>query len=837
MPRQYNIRPGGPAAPNVGQFGAADISLQSPTFRAQTAVDAGDNPFEYLQKILGVAGALTAQVIDSETMKVKGEIAKLNIEEQKEREARQEERAAKIEAREQRVEMEREQRQAAAAFESKYNTQLELLQANNDIEGLAAFRKSLIDKNESIEQSDNQFIKSSYSQLLGKANATFTMVERGIEQDNNDRERAAAEAARTLADEKIMGVGAMLLQDTELADEIKNADPKASLNAIQDFIISRMTEADPLFMKTVYEDGSDVEKKAVTAVIRKETEAIFNRISEQRNNEIRLQISNMRMLESVNTAREDFPAAVESLDSRYAGGLITQTDYNRGLAMAANAHIGSGETPQERSTRAMSIIMDYADKPVVAGAAQVMLGKAIREIKDDVDIHRRDVFESPDNLVEVDPRGNEVGWRRRFDSQAELVDWFYETKMGILPFERDDPRYRGLQSIVGDLMKEFDQDTAATERNVRQMESSMSRSPTIKAQKSANDGWFSSPLRNALETRAFVEMPQDQVDVLMINETGFAGNAPPADLMKMIGSLSSDPQAFRVINSFFAHFPPSNPVVAAELDNKSFHDAWVQSVLYRGLITSYQGSEEQARNELNSRMSQLRAYRTQQVQGLIPKEMKDKTEKAITDGVKSMFGSEYPLPADDMLLLTSLADMHIGSGGDPAQSVAFAREVMARDLQYSEIPVVRGGKTSKDLVFNPQNNYGTKEAPRIFRVLPDSATMSQTGPGSWSNYIDDHKSIASEYIGSLPQFDGKASPDDTAVVSLELSTDPIEMQSGGCSLIATTRTGVRYRIPQDRISISHYNFTRWMKAVGEERIKSAETPTSSALSIGLMTAR
>jgi hypothetical protein len=466
-----------------------------------------------------------------------------------------------------------------------------------------------------------------------------------------------------------------------------------------------------------------------------------------------------------------------------------------------------------------------------------MLGRAVREIKDDVDIHRRDVFENPDNLVEIDPRGNEVGWRRRFDSQAELVDWFYETKMGLLPFERDDPRYSGLQSIVSDLMKEFDQDTAATERNVRQMESSMSRSPTVKAQKSANDGWFSSPLRNALETRAFVEMPQDQVDVLMVNETGFAGNAPPVDLMKMIGSLSSDPQAFRVINSFFAHFPPSNPVVAAELDNKSFHDAWVQSVVYRGLITSYQGSEEQARNELNSRMSQLRAYRTQQVQGLIPKEMKDKTEKAITDGVKSMFGSEYPLPADDMMLLRSLADMHIGSGGDPAQSVAFAREVMARDLQYSEIPVVRNGKTSKDLVFNPQNNYGTKDAPRVFRVLPDSATLSQTGPGSWSDYINDHKPIASGYIGSLRQVGGNASPDDTAVVSLELSTDPIEMQSGGCSLIATTRTGVRYRIPQDKISISHYNFTRWIKAAGEERIKSTEQPTSSALSIGFMTTR
>lgn len=837
MPRQYNIRPGGPAAPNVGQFGAADISLQSPTFRAQTAVDAGDNPFEYLQKILGVAGAVTAQVIDSETMKVKGEIAKLNIEEKKEREARQEERAAKIEAREQRVEMEREQRQAAAAFESKYNTQLELLQANNDIEGLAAFRKSLIDKNESIEQGDNQFIKSSYSQLLGKANATFTMVERGIEQDNNDRERAAAEAARTLADEKIMGVGAMLLQDTDLAEEIKNADPRASLNAIQDFIISRMTEADPLFMKTVYEDGSDVEKKAVTAVIRKETETIFNKIAEQRNNEIRLQTSNMRMLESVNTAREDFPAAVESLDSRYSSGLITQEAHNRGMSMATKAFIGEGASPQERSTRAMGILMDYSDKPAIADAARVMLGRAVREIKDDVDIHRRDVFENPDNLVEIDPRGNEVGWRRRFDSQAELVDWFYETKMGLLPFERDDPRYSGLKPIVADLMSEFDQDTAATERNVRRMESSMSRSPSIKSQKAANDGWFSSPLRNVLETRAFVGMPQEQVDQLMLNETGFAGNAPPSDLIATISTLSSDSEAFRVINSFFAHFPPSNPVVSAALDNKQFHDAWTQSVLYRGIIGSYQGNEEQARNDLQKRMSQLRAYRTQQVQGLIPKDTKDKTEKAITDGVESMFGSEYPLPADDMLLLRSLADMHIGSGGDPAQSVAFAREVMARDLQYSEIPVVRNGKTSKDLVFNPQNNYGTEDAPRVFRVLPDSATLSQTGPGSWSDYINDHKPIASGYIGSLRQVGGNAGPDDTAVVSLELSTDPIEMQSGGCSLIATTRTGVRYRIPQDKISISHYNFTRWMKAVGEERIKSSQQTASSALSIGFMTTR
>ena len=74
MPREYQIKPG-TASPSPTQFGAADINLQTPRFVAQTNVAPKENPFEALQKILGLAADIAGQTISMESRDIEGKIS------------------------------------------------------------------------------------------------------------------------------------------------------------------------------------------------------------------------------------------------------------------------------------------------------------------------------------------------------------------------------------------------------------------------------------------------------------------------------------------------------------------------------------------------------------------------------------------------------------------------------------------------------------------------------------------------------------------------------------------------------------------------------------------
>ena len=674
-------------------------------------------------------------------------------------------------------------------------------------------------------------MRDAYSTLLERANSSYSTVDNRIESDNNELERAASEAAIEGAVESSDGIGEDLLTDLEVMERLKYAKPSSAKNAIEDHVIRKMTEKNPAFMKTVFSDGSDVEKKAVNRVIRQEVDKTYNTIFNQRLQEDRLMTSNQRMLGNVSLAREDVGKAFQGLEEEYSRGRITQDSLERGRSMATKAYISEGATPQERTTRAMQIMLEHGDKPSTQTAANVELGKALRQIKSEVDIERRDVFESPDNLVEMDPQGVEVGWKRRFDSQQELIDWFYTTKMGIDPKDRDNPMYAGLKSVEADLLKEYGVDHAATESNLRRMNASLNRKPTIKSQKMANDGWYASPLKAVLDTNGYVNMSQAEIDSLMIGETGYVGNAPPDELTDAVATMATDERAFSVVNSFFAHFPPSNPVVSTRIAiNSNLRDAWVKTVFYREVIQSQMGDEAGARRESGERFARYSAYRTQQVQGSIPTETKDKINKAVQDGLKATYGKEYhsKMHADDLMVATSLTEMLIASGTDPGKAFEQSRKIMARDLQYSELAVVSDGVSKVDLVYNPAKRYPNGGT---YRVLPDRSTMEAPGWDNWKSYINDLKPVAAMYIGGLTQV-GEAAPV-TDVVDISLNVDPIEMESGSCSVVATTKSGAKYRIPLDRIAVSDYNFRRWQLATRPQQQERAEKATQAGQMSGI----
>jgi hypothetical protein len=214
------MRPVGPPAPNVGSFGSAEVNLQNPVYRAQTAVDVGENPFEYLQKILGTASAVTSAVLDNETAKIKGELSMIRMEEEKEREARQEERYKKAEAREAQVEEERALRQEANRWGTENNQKIGVLEAAGDLEGINQLQKSLVDSQPDIDKSQNIFLKQEFSTVLGRVNSTKRVVENQIDSDNTKAEGAAAWEAQQRTEQVVAGVGATLKSDPEFSEGI-----------------------------------------------------------------------------------------------------------------------------------------------------------------------------------------------------------------------------------------------------------------------------------------------------------------------------------------------------------------------------------------------------------------------------------------------------------------------------------------------------------------------------------------------------------------------------------------------------------------------------------------
>jgi hypothetical protein len=813
MPRQTQMRPVGPPAPNVGSFGAAEVNLQNPVYRAQTAVDVGENPFEYLQKILGTASAVTSAVLDNETAKIKGELSMIRMEEEKEREARQEERYKKAEAREARVEEERALRQEANVWGADRNAQIAAFRASNNRDGLVQLRGDLLEQQDEVKNSGNIYKFEEHSKLLKETDSTLSIVDNELDENNKKYESAAAEAASERASELVSGNAEALLVDDEVSEGIFSQNPKSWRNAIEDVIVKGVVEKDPEFLSVVMGKGSDTEKRAVNRVIDREVDRVYDQMFQRRMTQERNAESSRLMYAAVNTAREDPTKSFNELSDRFQNGNINTEAFRRGLALGAKSHISEGKTPQERSTRAMALLSEHADKPEVAAAAFTGLNRANAEIKAELDISRRDAsMSSYGNLVELDPQGNEVGWRMQFDTQAELVDWFYKDKMGIEPKDANDPRYAGLQPMVADLLREFDQDDAKTAENIRVANASANRNPSIKKSVMANDGWAASPLKIALDTKSYLNMNQQEIDSLVIQETGYSNSAPPDELTRAVSSLGDDPRAFRVVNSFFAHFPPSNPVVSTQIASDSkLRDAWVKTVFYREVIQESQGDEEGAIRAANQRFSEFKGYQSEVASGLVSTETKKKTEEAVVKGLQAAYGKKAheTLPGDDRMLLMSLAEMHIATGGNAKNAVEFAQKVMTRDLGYTILSSNVNGQPTVDLVYNPPKRYDNGST---MRVLPEN-----TGTLEWNRYLDDLKPIASEFIGSLPS-NGRPTPEDTTVVSIRVSHDPIDIESGGCSVVATTKTGATYRVPLDRISVSQYNFQRWQKVNPEKPV-------------------
>lgn len=220
MPREYQIKPG-TASPSPMQFGSADINLQTPRFVAQTNVAPKENPFEALQKILGLTAEIVGKYTDAQARGIEQKINyQLAIQKKQDREEAILDRAQ--------VEKRRAESEAAAAWEAE--ARYELASAKTAAEATAIAEKSLQKAGE-----ESSAMTASRAQVVMAARATARQLQSEAEGDPKEREAAIKyEAAARLEIAKATSVEALKkIRDNALDDSAHANTPIMSTSRAQ----------------------------------------------------------------------------------------------------------------------------------------------------------------------------------------------------------------------------------------------------------------------------------------------------------------------------------------------------------------------------------------------------------------------------------------------------------------------------------------------------------------------------------------------------------------------------------------------------------------------------
>lgn len=602
MPREYRQSTGRPG-PNPSGFGSADLNLQTPRYVAQTNVAVPENPFETLQKVLGLGVDIFSTMKRMETADIEGKInyeraVEAKAERDRIKDAREADawkskqrlRIAQAKTPEEAKQLESEYMAGASDTETPEQQRIraELIEtAESESRQIAAelrLKKSeeeqaILDENIAINAKFEDAVNTAYEagdvkalesirldaakRAQNSAPRTATVYQRirenvtsKLEKINNEIElknrmatNAAAAAAATMTETAAMPIADAMLMDREaLVRGLSEYSGEALRAAVMDYVRDRIAKSRPE-VADAWWNGSDEEIAATNAALLKIVDPVVDTIvsmrnadTQQRNREMK--IADLGQRASVSASFSDIQPIYDEISSD-----VDMTDPQKQAAYreAVTQYISGGTTAIDRLRRADE--QRYSDNGVVSSRATLIMNRLIADEMQKFSVERQALIKS--GLSETDAEA--AGWDLQYKNKDEFITWVLG-RFGTDPGALNDPMFPApLSAAVAELGRQYDTDLAKTEAKQRQIEADVRRNDADKRRAmKVEDHWDESPIASAIRDGSFRTLgAYDTERMLMDSLIGYSNSSVPKDLENIIVGDAGNPDNFTLIKSFW----------------------------------------------------------------------------------------------------------------------------------------------------------------------------------------------------------------------------------------------------------------------------------------------
>lgn len=846
MPREYSNRPTGPRTPDPLAFGASDINLQTPQFRAQTNVDPGVNVFAQLQEIIGMSVGVVKQRIDMDTEALKNKISYENaVAAEKERTEREKVIAFTAEAASRREiaaasedlpALKEQQSRLVGVLKDPNTSNEEKIAASQQLQAMGVDIGRVTADKEQAERSSlkltvdaaaavgdlSQIEAIQNSILLAKKNGTITKTQSSLLDYVTDvKNQVARETEATVKQDEVRaGKAAAEAMDVPLANVIGrlSEDPKFLVklaesgtsiegplfDEIRDSLISEYPDMAELFYY-----GSEEESKAAALAIGAAAKDLAKKAI------------GARTVENLNKAYDN--AVVEAESTAISGGIVNavraiESDprirgvaaTNEAIRRASASYVKAGLDPVDRLVRAQNV----AENPETAAAGAKLYSDQVKAIRNDID-QRRD---GTRDINEI-----EYGWTKQYPT-PELFLEHVLSSFGYSKIEDVPDQVRGtVLGLMGQYERDYNARTTAAERIAR---SAAATSGKNRSKTNPNDVYESLdifPLTQDLNALGKLTAFQLE-DVVRQATTGFSNNEVPGKLLDFMVENADDERTFALQDAFWSvHQGESQWLAAKVAGSRSLMRSRMVGLAVG--MERKRGTNQSVRN--NNVLEMLKNLDARTSAGTSAMDENEKSEFAkirkeqetsfiqtIADsaGVK-LNGSWFSIddldlsPAEVMSRMESSDRARLTMYMDAASAYpasAGDRNALAMLMMQSDGYTLIADNGAPNLVYNPVVRRGGSE----YRVLPDYQTMQSK---EWKSYVDSHKDRAAEWISANNEKGLRIGAD--AVESIQISFSDFDAGFyGGVGVSVKLRNEpFPVQIPTEQLTIDSQGFKAWKR--------------------------
>lgn len=855
MAREYRTAPSGASAPSPMSFGSANLNLQSPVYRAQTAVDMGVNVFDQLQNILGLGAQVASGIMDLKTQKIKEKMnydtAVATVQRQRAEESRRQqtqEIAVQRETAEARGSMigvklareaaiaaglpeqisagtasvraletaiEKKAYDAAQSTQAAFTRQMASFEDVGDIEQLGGFYRGFMEK---ADQESDPRMQKLYTDLAMQARASIGRVEASSEKKAKEAEVATVAAMKSHAEPLVDKAIDILNSDPLILQGIAGSNPEAVRRSLFDYVTDSLMQ-DEVMLETLLV-GTEAEQQAIEQMIFKKIDSAANDMTDIMSETAKRQAYRIDTEAIVGLAVDGpgFDRAIEAADNKTMDGWNSDQ-----IALvkrkATDAFIKSGQTSVDRLRNA-NVAASSSDL-TVQSRANAEITKLNSEISSNISISRN-ILEDP-SVKDRDETA--AGWLRRFQDQDDLVRWVVTEKLGVRYEDYlNNPEMLGSSaSIVSNVVKQWNEDSEKTRIQRNRADALASKVVDI------NDRFRATPFGRAVmagDTDSFQNGDSVAIEIMQAQQ-GQPDVMPPDDLVKFVKESVGNPQAWTTIKEFWkVHSPGTNGSISAMLaEDGDLQLSWSLGQFLAHAESTGEYDQRTLQGAGMQFIQNLKTYRDPAKRSAMGIEFVDQMNNAVQELAQ---GSSFEgrilsgdfrfklkettdrIQSSDRLVLARFAEI-AASIPNISDRGAFMSKMM-RDSGYQLVPTNNG--QSADLIMNRYVDDAGRSRP----VLPSNEVM---GSVDWQRYVRSKIPAIQAHLASLPSIDGIQpfrSAEQTGQLTISINPLDADLAFGKCAVSVVTKGGMRYTIPADVVSVTERDYAEnWVRLSKDEK--------------------
>jgi len=869
MPREYKST-AGPGYQNPLGFSQSDLNVSTPRFVAQIAVAPTENPFEALQKILGLTVDIAGRATSMASQEIEGKISYQRALEARQEQTRIETKRTEAEAAasweatrrlklqqatsEEAVKAIREeatkdipgastqmiesQAQVAVAASSVSNqlriaADREILDATkamvatmsdsigsayiaNDIDGLDGIVKTLSDRLKSEKDPDKI---SELNKLRNEAFARVSSLREKADTNLKTEERAAAILAKDMTDKAVTPIVNGLFADIPaFMAGIKSVSDESLTAAVFDYVRDSMLEKNPN-MASVLISGSDEEQSAVSSAILDKIQPLIARAAEIRTRQNQFKSNEIL----VNSLAHD--AYVNGFDSAFAKAttdpeLASSTLKSKAIQeVIRNAIDRHGSDDIARINEAKRAIDTTQDRDVTIVANREIRAATTR-IEQEFVLNRQTILEESSRLGPVFNVDDEaVGWAKLYPNQESFVN-FVLSKVGTtLENFRTDPSIQEVFGpMVSRLVAQYDRDYEKTKNNIEASDIRFKREDAASRRlMTVEQGFKHSDAAAAIKDGSYKKMNVEQLESLFADGLqGYSNTGTPKELTDIVIDGYASAENFNAVKAYWNIMSQSNdPTVRISVaTNPKYFKSWAVGSYLRYLDKDMEIHGETAVGMTSDFIANLEAY----------EKPSDSSPEATTR--RNIMGDAIEQLSSGAGIDTGYFDITGVSASDVVEKymAPYDRAMMIDVAVVAAAAPENVDKSAFFVSIMRYNGYRVFYLPRedgspSFRLihnvpgqsgavpLPDPSEVSS---GKFRQYLESKKTAIAEYLSSAPTTDVKRTYNASEITKIDINPLDQDMIKGRCAVKAYV-AGRWIRIPtESNVFVTQNDYLEWL---------------------------